>query len=214
MPRTIDTISTKVIGSIEIKSQTYLILKDYSGFETNMPASLVQANDLKIESDNNLQLTTGLYNKWFIEQKEEKMFENSKIIFRNFHKLYENKSLIIYNEGYYRLSLRFLFSGGLFFGTVRYSIGSLFNEWENNPILEKENGLIYKIGGSMLSGANQYETLNIKNGKFGKGYIKRSNEEHWTNYLQIFKKLSEEGINPISKNIHYSNELISILNLI
>jgi len=213
MPRTNETIATKVIGSIEIKNQTHLILKDTSGFETTMPESLVRANELKIESDNCLQLTTGLYSKWFTEQKEKKMYENSKLLYRNFHTLYENKNLILNNDDYYHLGLRWLYSGGLFYGTVRYSLGSLFNEWENNPKLENENGLIYKIGGSMLSGSNQYETLNTNNGKFGKGYIKRSDGEHWTNYLQIFKRLSEEGSYSLTNNIIHSNELISSLNL-
>lgn len=213
MPRTNKTITTKVIGSIEINNQTHLILKDRSGFETNMPASLIKANELQIENDDSLQLTPGLYSKWFTESKSEKMYENSKILFRNFHTLYENKNLILNNQGYYLLGLSWLYSGGLFYGSVCYSLGSLFSEWGNNPLLEKENGMIYKISGSMLSGANQYATLNMKNEQFGKGSIIRANGEHWTNYLKIFKQMSEEGTNSLTKNLIYSNELISQLNL-
>ncbi len=213
MPRINKTLTTKVLGSIEIKNQTHLILQDYSGFEAYMPESLVRANGLKIESDDYLCLTPALYEMWFIKEQDNKMIENSKILFRNFLKLYKNKELIINKKGYYQLSLKWLYSGGLYYGTLRYSLGSLFKEWETNPKLKKENGYIYKIGGSMLSGANQYESLNIVNGKYEKGSIKRASGEHWTNYLEIYKKLTEEPINKMTDNIIYSNELISSLNL-
>jgi hypothetical protein len=92
-------------------------------------------------------------------------------------------------------------------------LGSLLAEWETNSSLKKENGYMYKISGSMLSGSNIYETLNVEEGKLGNGNIKRAPGEHWTNYLQIFKKLSEQGMHSLSHNIKYSNELISKLNL-
>ena len=213
MPRTNETIATKVIGSIEIKNQTHLILRDTSGFETTMPESLVRANELKIESDNCLQLTTGLYEMWFIKEKEDKLNENASILFRNFHSLYKNKELILNNNGFKNLGLRWLYAGGLYYGTLRYSLGSLFAAWDTTPSLKKENGFMYKIGGSMLSGANVYETLNVENGKLGKGSIIRATGEHWTNYLLIYKKLSEEPINSLAKNLKYSNELIQTLKL-
>lgn len=91
MPRINKTLTTKVLGSIEIKNQTHLILQDYSGFEAYMPESLVRANGLKIESDDYLCLTPALYEMWFIKEQDNKMIENSKILFQNFHKLYEKK---------------------------------------------------------------------------------------------------------------------------
>ena len=213
MPRMNKTYAAKVLGSIEIKHQTHLILKDYSGFETYMPAALVQANDLKIESDDSLQLTPGLYSKWFLEPQSIIVNENSKILYRNFHTLYENKNLILFNKGYYQLSPSWLYSGGLFYGTLRYNLGSLFNEWETNPTLKKENGFIYKISGSMLSGMNSYQTINMDNGKFENGSILRTNGEHWTNYLTIFKKLSEAPKNKLTNSLKYTNALITQLNL-
>jgi hypothetical protein len=213
MPRTNETIATKIIGSIEMNNQSHLILLDSSGFETFMPESLVRANGLKIENDNHLNLTPGLYDMWFIKEKQFKMNENASILFRNFHTLYANKALILNQKGYYRLGLRWLYAGGLYYGTLRYSLGCLFSEWETNAALKKESGFIYKISGSMLSGSNVYETLNVEEGKLGNGNIKSASGEHWTNYLQIFKKLSEQGMNSLNQNIKYSNELISKLNL-
>ncbi len=213
MPSTNETIATKVIGSIEMNNQNHLILRDTSGFETFMPEALLRANGLIIKSDNHLNITPGLYERWFINEKQNKMNENAGILFRNFHTLYVNKQLIMNQEGYYKLGLRWLYAGGLYYGTLRYSLGSLLAEWETNSSLKKENGYMYKISGSMLSGSNIYETLNVEEGKLGNGNIKRAPGEHWTNYLQIFKKLSEQGMHSLSHNIKYSNELISKLNL-
>ncbi len=213
MPRTYETIATKVIGCIEMKNQTHLILMDSSGFETYMPEALLRANGLKINNDNQLNITTGLYETWFIKEKQYKMNDNSSILFRNFYTLYLNKQLILKEKGYYNLGLRWLYAGGLYYGTLRYSLGSVFAEWETNAALKKESGFMYKISGSMLSGSNVYETLNVKEGKLGNGHIKRAPDEHWTNYLQIFKKLSEQGMNSLNNNLKYSNELISKLNL-
>ena len=213
MPKMTKPFTTKVIGSIEIKNQTHLILSDYSGFETFMPESLVRANGLKIENDDQLILTNGLYNMWFIKEKEDKMNENASILFRNFHTLYKNKELILNNDGYKNLGLRWLYAGGLYYGTLRYSLGSLFTAWDSTPSLKKDSGYMYKISGSMLSGSNVYETLNVEEGKLGKGNIKRAPSEHWTNYLLIYKKLSEEPINSLAQNLKYSNEIIQTLKL-
>jgi hypothetical protein len=213
MPGMNKTYTTTVLGSIEMENQTHLILKDHSGFESTMPASLVKANDLKMENDDQLILTTGLYDMWFIKEKQTKLNENASILFRNFHTLYINKELILNDIGYKNLGLRWLYAGGLYYGTLRYSLGSLFAAWDTTPSLKKENGFMYKIGGSMLSGANVYETLNVENGKLGKGSIIRATGEHWTNYLLIYKKLSEEPINTLAKNLKYSNELIQTLKL-
>jgi hypothetical protein len=213
MPRMNKTLTTKVLGSTEMNNQTHLILRDSSGFETLMPESLVRDNSLKMENDDQLILTNGLYEMWFIKEKQTKLNENASILFRNFHTLYKNKELILNNNGYKNLGLRWLYAGGLYYGTLRYSLGSLFAAWDTTPSLKKENGFMYKIGGSMLSGANVYETLNVENGKLGKGSIIRATGEHWTNYLLIYKKLSEEPINLLAKNLKYSNELIQTLKL-
>lgn len=213
MPRNVKTYTTTILGSIEVNNQPHLILRDNSGFETHMPESLVRANELKIEDENRLALTDGLYEKWFTEPQIKKVNGSSKVLYRNFHTLYENKELILNNKGYYQLSPSWLYSGGLFYGTLRYSLGSLFSEWERNPVLKKENGQLFKISGSMLSGMNRYETINMDNFKFETGSIKRSEGEHWTNYLTIFKRLSESPKNNLLNNLKYTNSLISQLNL-
>ena len=214
MPRNVKTYTTNVLGSTELNNQPHLILRDRSGFETYMPEALVRANELKIELDNSLTLTDGLYNKWFTEPQLMLVNENSKILYRNFHTLYENNNLILNNKGYYQLSPSWLYSGGLFHSTLRYTLGSLFSEWETNPKLKKENGFIYKISGSMLSGMNRYETINIENGKYESETIKRLNGEHWTDYLNIFKRLSESPKNNLVNDLKYTNSLITQLNLI
>jgi hypothetical protein len=178
-----------------------------------MPEALVKANELIVEEGNKLVLTTGLYEKWFIENQEKKMNELSVILYRNFHSLYKNRELILNNKKYYQLSPKWLYSGGLYYGTLRYSLGSLMKEWDTNKRLKKENGFMYKISGSMLSGANQYDSLNIETERFEKGHIQRLNGSHWTNYLEIFKELSEQPKNNLSDNIKYATELINTLNL-
>lgn len=213
MPRTNKYLTTTVLGYTEFNHQNHLILQNYSGFETLMPEALVKANGLIVEEDNKLVLTTGLYEKWFIENQEKKMNELSVILYRNFYSLYRNREMILNNKKYYQLSPKWLYSGGLYYGTLRYSLGSLMREWDTNKRLKKENGLIYKISGSMLSGANQYDSLNIETERFEKGHIQRSNGSHWTNYLEIFNELSEQPKNNLSDNIKYATEVINTLNL-
>lgn len=213
MPRTNKYLTTTVLGYTEFNHQNHLILQNYSGFETLMPEALVKANGLIVEEDNKLVLTTGLYEKWFIENQEKKMNELSVILYRNFHSLYKNRELILNNKKYYQLSPKWLYSGGLYYGTLRYSLGSLIKEWDTNKRLKKENGLMYRISGSMLSGANQYDSLNMETERFEKGHIQRSNGSHWTNYLEIFKELSEQPKNNLSDNIKYATEVINTLNL-
>ena len=213
MPRKDNTHTVKVLGSIEINDQTHLILKDFRGFETKMPASLVKANELEFVNESKLVLTEGLYEKWIIEPKYAVLNKQSLIILKNLHKVYENKDLILNHKGYYHLGFNWLYSGGLWYGTLWYCLGSLFKEWETNPKLKKENGFIYKISGSMLSGANHFETLNMENQKFENGYIDRLNGDHWTNYLLIFKELSKEPKNNLNANFKYSNEIIKKLDL-
>ena len=105
MPRMNKTFTTKVLGSTEMNNQTHLILRDSSGFETLMPESLVRDNSLKMENDDQLILTNGLYEMWFIKEKQTKLNENVSILFRNFHTLYKNKELILNNNGYKNLGL-------------------------------------------------------------------------------------------------------------
>ena len=72
---------------------------------------------------------------------------------------------------------------------------------------------MYKISGSMLSGANHFETLNMENQNFGNGYINKLNGDHWRNYLEIFKNLSKEPKNNLNANFKYTNEIIKKLDL-
>ena len=96
MPRKNNTHTVKVLGSIEINDQTHLILKDFRGFETKMPASLVKANELEFLNESKLVLTEGLYEKWFIETKCAELNKKSSIILKNLHK----SIFLFYDLGY------------------------------------------------------------------------------------------------------------------
>jgi hypothetical protein len=213
MPRKLKTYTVTILGSTQMNNQDHLILLDKTGFETFMPASLVKDNELIIEDNNKLKVTEGLYEMWFSNIKEVKLNTNSSILYNNFKKIYENKDLIINNKGYFQITPTFLYSGGLFFGKRSYSLGSLFEEWESNGLLKKENGWMFKISGSMLSGMNIYHSININDGTITEGSIYSSGNENWRKYLQIFDKLSNKRKNGFNEDLKYSNKLIKELNL-
>ncbi len=82
-----------MLGTISLQNQTHFILQDDSGFEINFPESVVRDNHLTIESDNTLNITPGLYYKWFSESKYDVMQGYSDLLFKNFNVLYENRGV-------------------------------------------------------------------------------------------------------------------------
>lgn len=213
MPRIYKYLTTKVLGTISLQNQTHFILQDDSGFEINFPESLVRDNHLTIEPDNTLNITPGLYYKWFSETKYDVMQGYSDLLFKNFHVLYENRGLILKNKKYYKIEPDWLYSGGIFCGHFTYTIGSLFNHWENNTTLLRKEGWMYKISGSALSGANHYHTISVNEKTFGEGYVNKADGESWRSYLQIFVDLSRERRNSLNTNLKYTRQLITELNL-
>ena len=213
MPRKVKTYTTTVLGNIEMNNQPHLILKDHTGYETYMPIALVRDNCLIIDDNHVLNITEGLYEMWFIKSKEAKRKDNSSILFRNFKKLYENRNLILNNKGYYKICTSWLYSGALFFGSRSYSIGSLLVEWEHNALMKTANGFIYRISGSMLSGMNKYQALDINDGSITEGSIYETETIHWKKYLLNFEELSKQRKNSLQEDIHYTNKLIAELNL-
>ena len=205
-------IKTTVINKFERDGYQYLQLVDKSGYYIEFPMSLILDNALVIEKNGSLHLPTAIYDYWFEKSREDVIAKRYNILFQHFHLLYQKKELILQNKFYYKISPSWLFSGGIFCTSFRYSIGSLFELWEQDPNMLKENGYMYQIGGSALSGANLYHTLDVQNNKISSGSIYNQND-HWKNYLKVFGELSKKGRNSLMNEFKYTELLINELEL-
>lgn len=179
-----------IVGEIEVNAVDYYLLKDTSGLVIKFPKNLVFANGLKI-ADNKIGLTVSLYGAWVHEETEENMKKYSALMFNHFDKLFDIREKITTSERFYYLKPNWLYSGGLYIGTFRYTLGALFKTWENSDDLVYNGNKIIKISGSALSGSNVYSAWDPINKKIVTGSVYGSNT-HWKNYVKVFQELSSQ----------------------
>jgi hypothetical protein len=174
-----------IVGEIQEKHVDYYQLQENSGLVIKFPKNLVFANGLTIE-DQKIGLTKSLYDRWLEIETAEK--------------------------GFYYLQPSWLYSGGIYIGTFRYTLGALFNTWLTTDRLDYQGNQIIKIGGSGLSGANIYEAWDPINKKIIKGSVSDP-QIHWHQYVKVFRSLGEEKRFGTGQNFLQSKNLLDTLEI-
>jgi hypothetical protein len=200
-----------IVGEIQEKHVDYYQLQENSGLVIKFPKNLVFANGLKIE-DQKIGLTKSLYDRWLEIETAEKLKAYNELLYNNFSKLFDIREKITTEKGFYYLQPSWLYSGGIYIGTFRYTLGALFNTWLTSDRLNYQGNQIIKIGGSGLSGANIYEAWDLVNKKIIKGSVSDP-QTHWHQYVKVFRSLGEEKRFGTEQNFLQSKNLLDTLEI-
>lgn len=200
-----------IVGEIQEKHVDYYQLQENSGLVIKFPKNLVFANGLKIE-DQKISLTKSLYDRWLEIETAEKLKAYNELLYNNFSKLFDIREKITTEKGFYYLQPSWLYSGGIYIGTFRYTLGALFNTWLTSDRLNYQGNQIIKIGGSGLSGANIYEAWDPVNKKIIKGSVSDP-QIHWHQYVKVFRSLGEEKRFGTGQNFLQSKNLLDTLEI-
>ncbi len=200
-----------IVGEIQEKHVDYYQLQENSGLVIKFPKNLVFANGLKIE-DQKIGLTKSLYDRWLEIETAEKLKAYNELLYNNFSKLFDIREKITTEKGFYYLQPSWLYSGGIYIGTFRYTLGALFNTWLTSDRLNYQGNQIIKIGGSGLSGANIYEAWDLVNKKIIKGSVSDP-QIHWHQYVKVFRSLGEEKRFGTGQNFLQSKNLLETLEI-
>ncbi len=200
-----------IVGEIQEKHVDYYQLQENSGLVIKFPKNLVFANGLKIE-DQKIGLTKSLYDRWLEIETAEKLKAYNELLYNNFSKLFDIREKITTEKGFYYLQPSWLYSGGIYIGTFRYTLGALFNTWLTSDRLNYQGNQIIKIGGSGLSGANIYEAWDPVNKKIIKGSVSDP-QIHWHQYVKVFRSLGEEKRFGTGQNFLQSKNLLETLEI-
>jgi len=200
-----------IVGEIQEKHVDYYQLQENSGLVIKFPKNLVFANGLKIE-DQKIGLTKSLYDRWLEIETAEKLKAYNELLYNNFSKLFDIREKITTDKGFYYLQPSWLYSGGIYIGTFRYTLGALFNTWLTSDRLDYQGNQIIKIGGSGLSGANIYEAWDPVNKKIIKGSVSDP-KIHWHQYVKVFRSLGEEKRFGTGQNFLQSKNLLETLEI-
>lgn len=200
-----------IVGEIQEKHVDYYQLQDKSGLVINFPKSLVFANGLKIE-DQKIGLTKSLYDRWLEIETAEKLKAYNELLYNNFSKLFDIREKITTDKGFYYLQPSWLYSGGIYIGTFRYTLGALFNTWLTSDCLNYQGNLIIKIGGSGLSGANIYEAWDPLNKKIIKGSV-NDPQIHWHQFVKVFRSLGEVKRLGTGQNFMQAKQLLETIGI-
>lgn len=200
-----------IVGEIQEKHVDYYQLQENSGLVIKFPKNLVFANGLTIE-DQKIGLTKSLYDRWLEIETAEKLKTYSELLYNNFSKLFDIREKITTEKGFYYLQPSWLYSGGIYIGTFRYTLGALFNTWLTTDRLDYQGNQIIKIGGSGLSGANIYEAWDPINKKIIKGSVSDP-QIHWHQYVKVFRSLGEEKRFGTGQNFLQSKNLLDTLEI-
>lgn len=202
----------EIVGEEQTASGDFYLLKDGSALVIKFPKNLVKANELKIENQH-ISLTQSLYDRWYENETAENIKKYDSLMFDHFEQLFDIREKIITNNRLYYVSpSSWLYSGGLFMGMYRYTLGALFNAWATTNDLLYANHLIIKIGGSGLSGANVYTAWDQVNKKIVQGSVDR-NIVHWHQYVKVFQALSNEKKFSSQLNYLQSKELLETIGI-
>jgi hypothetical protein len=136
----------------------------------------------------------------------------NELLYNNFSKLFDIREKITTEKGFYYLQPSWLYSGGIYIGTFRYTLGALFNTWLTSDRLDYQGNQIIKIGGSGLSGANIYEAWDPVNKKIIKGSVSGP-QIHWHQYVKVFRSLGEEKRFGTGQNFLQSKNLLETLEI-
>lgn len=200
-----------IVGEIQEKHVDYYQLQENSGLVIKFPKNLVFANGLTIE-DQKIGLTKSLYDRWLEIETAEKLKAYNELLYNNFSKLFDIREKITTEKGFYYLQPSWLYSGGIYIGTFRYTLGALFNTWLTTDRLDYQGNQIIKIGGSGLSGANIYEAWDPINKKIIKGSVSDP-QIHWHQYVKVFRSLGEEKRFGTGQNFLQSKNLLDTLEI-
>ena len=200
-----------IVGEIQEKHVDYYQLQENSGLVIKFPKNLVFANGLKI-ADQKIGLTKSLYDRWLEIETAEKLKAYNELLYNNFSKLFDIREKITTEKGFYYLQPSWLYSGGIYIGTFRYTLGALFNTWLTSDRLNYQGNQIIKIGGSGLSGANIYEAWDPINKKIIKGSVSDP-QIHWHQYVKVFRSLGEEKRFGTEQNFLQSKNLLDTLEI-
>lgn len=137
------------------------ILENKSVQKLQLSKSLITDNHIPIV-DNHLELNKGLYNHYIIKRVRKEEKERLESVFsEHFDLLFRNREIVLSKAEYYLLSPSFLSSGAMYLGGITYSLGSLFESFENDNQFVFEEPCRYKkmhlvrVAGSPLSGRFQ-----------------------------------------------------------
>jgi hypothetical protein len=200
-----------IVGEIQEKHVDYYQLQENSGLVIKFPKNLVFANGLIID-DQKISLTKSLYDRWLEIETAEKLKAYNELLYNNFSKLFDIREKITTEKGFYYLQPSWLYSGGIYIGTFRYTLGALFNTWLTSDRLNYQGNQIIKIGGSGLSGANIYEAWDPVNKKIIKGSVSDP-QIHWHQYVKVFRSLGEEKRFGTGQNFLQSKNLLETLEI-
>jgi hypothetical protein len=200
-----------IVGEIQEKHVDYYQLQENSGLVIKFPKNLVFANGLTIE-DQKIGLTKSLYDRWLEIETAEKLKAYNELLYNNFSMLFDIREKITTEKGFYYLQPSWLYSGGIYIGTFRYTLGALFNTWLTTDRLDYQGNQIIKIGGSGLSGANIYEAWDPVNKKIIKGSVSDP-QIHWHQYVKVFRSLGEEKRFGTGQNFLQSKNLLETLEI-
>ena len=200
-----------IVGEIQEKHVDYYQLQENSGLVIKFPKNLVFANGLIIE-DQKIGLTKSLYDRWLQIETTESLKSYNELLYANFSKLFDIREKITTDKGFYYLQPSWLYSGGIYIGTFRYTLGALFNNWLHTDSLHYEGNLIIKIGGSGLSGANIYEAWDPINKKIVKGSVKDP-QIHWHQFVKVFRSLSVEKSFGTGHNFLQAKQLLETIGI-
>jgi len=200
-----------IVGEIQEKHVNYYQLQENSGLVIKFPKNLVFANGLIID-DQKISLTKSLYDRWLEIETAEKLKTYNELLYNNFSKLFDIREKITTEKGFYYLQPSWLYSGGIYIGTFRYTLGALFNTWLTSDRLDYQGNQIIKIGGSGLSGANIYEAWDPINKKIIKGSVSDP-QIHWHQYVKVFRSLGEEKRFGTGQNFLQSKNLLETLEI-
>lgn len=168
-----------------------IILRNYDEVEVSIPIELLRLNNIST-SETKVHLTTGLYQKHFVEEKKRLNHIASEAFYHNLPTILRNRDTVLSNPEFFHIRADVLYCGAAFISGYSYSLGALLECWSTSDDLKiSEDYHMVTISGSPFSGAfasliwsddkNQLMAISSRRGdKLPKNFL-------W--YWKVFKEL-------------------------
>jgi hypothetical protein len=168
--------------------KAYLLICPTSDMITWYPASLVQANKLKIEDNECFYFSSAMYKFWFGNTILDEYKRLSQIALANFEKITTNSSFILDSEKLYNITFTFLQSHSKGSEVSYYCLGDLLKSWLNDTKLQPKPGL-YLLKVSVCFSTSNYIYVAWDTSNHMMVRVKGKSENCYKLYLD-FKKIS------------------------
>lgn len=168
--------------------KAYLLICPASGLITWYPASLVQANKLKIEDSECFYFSPAMYKFWFGDTILDEYKRLSQIALANFEKITTNSSFILDREKFYNITFTFLQSHSKGSEVSYYCLGDLLKSWLNDTKLQPKPGF-YLLKVSVCFSTSNYIYVAWDTANHMMVKVKGKSENCYKLYFD-FKKIS------------------------